>query len=81
MSTTITHEHYDGTTTTGSHFRCVGSIRGWCGVKHRSIDAAGRCLREDQSGCQSRGGYSDRSVYIYDGDGHRQGPAEYDDLT
>jgi len=79
MTTEITHEHYDGSTTTGTHLRCVGSVRGWCGHKHISLDAAKHCLRSDQAGCQSAGGYSDRSVYLYDDDGVRQGPAEIGD--
>ena len=81
MTREITHTHYDGSTTTGTHMRCVGSVRGWCGVKHTSIDAAVQCLRSDQSGCASLGGgaYSDRTIGIYDDEGQRQGPAEYDD--
>lgn len=78
MAREITHEHYDGSTTTGTHFRCVGSVRGWCGHKHRSIDAAIRCLQEDRAGCESQRGYSDRDIYLYANDGERQGPAEYD---
>ena len=64
---------YDGT-----HYRCVGSVRGWCGTRHRSRDAAVRCLGRDRSGCESQGGYSDRDIYIYDETGERQGLAEYD---
>lgn len=76
---TITHEHYDGTTTTGDHLRCVGSVRGWCGHRHRELTAAVRCLQADQAGCKSQGGYSDREIYLYTED-ERQGPAEYGDL-
>ena len=75
----ITVTHYDGSTSTGTHYRCVGDVRGWCGHRHRTIDGALRCLRRDQSGCHSQGGYSDRAIYLYDDDGHRQGLAEYPD--
>ena len=78
MATEITHEHYDGSTTTGTHMRCVGVVRGWCGHKHTSLAAAVRCLRSDQDGCRQQGGYSDRAIYLYDDEGHRQGPAEYE---
>lgn len=39
-----------------------GSIRGSCGHKHRTIETARKCLQEDQAGCRSQGGYSDRRI-------------------
>lgn len=39
-----------------------GLVRGWCGHKHRSVDAAIRCLEQDRRRCRSQGGYSDRHV-------------------
>ena len=44
-----------------------GNVRGCCGHKHRTIEAAKRCADRDQAGCASQGGYSDRSVVRYDG--------------
>jgi len=40
-----------------------GSVRGSCGHRHRSLDAAEKCIEKDGSGCRSQGGYTDRSVY------------------
>ncbi len=45
-----------------------GSVRGTCGHKHRTVEAAYKCLEEDQQGCESQGGYSDRHVEQTDGD-------------
>lgn len=45
-----------------------GSVRGCCGHKHRTLEAAVRCVRGDQRGCQSQGGYSDRRVVRTDGE-------------
>ena len=45
-----------------------GSVRGCCGHKHRSLEAAVKCAREDQKGCQSQGGYSDRQIVRTDGE-------------
>lgn len=67
----ITHVEYDGRHIFGDHYRVVGNVRGWCGHRHRSLHAAARCLRNDQSGCRSQGGYSDRSIVVYDGDDRR----------
>lgn len=43
-------------------FTCDGDVRGDCGHKHTSIRTASRCLRRDQRGCRSTGGYSDRRI-------------------
>ena len=43
-------------------YTTAGSVRGSCGHKHRSHAAAERCLAQDQRGCESQGGYSDRRV-------------------
>lgn len=45
-----------------TYFTTRGSVRGCCGHKHRTIEAALRCLKSDQSGCASQGGYSDRQL-------------------
>jgi len=39
-----------------------GSVRGSCGHKHLSEEAALKCLMKDRKGCESQGGYSDRKV-------------------
>lgn len=50
-----------------------GSVRGNCGHKHRTIDAAEACCERDASQCLSLGGgaYSDRSVMAVE-DGYRR---------
>jgi hypothetical protein len=45
-----------------TYYTTRGSVRGGCGHKHRSIDTAAKCVKRDMGGCQSQGGYSDRSV-------------------
>ena len=55
-----------------------GSVRGDCGHKHRSIKTARRCYLRDHKGCQSQGGYSDRTtIHAYEGDDPV--PLEHDD--
>jgi hypothetical protein len=44
-----------------------GSVRGCCGHKHRTIDAAHSCLERDQNACKKQGGYSDRYIEHCDG--------------
>ena len=39
-----------------------GDVRGCCGHRHMSLREAYNCLRRDQKGCASQGGYSDRKV-------------------
>lgn len=51
-----------GGTTMNTYYTTEGPIRGSCGHRHRSREAAERCLDEDRKGCRSQGGYSDRSV-------------------
>lgn len=80
MKSELTEQHYDGSTHTGDHYRCVGSVRGWCGHRHTSVREAVRCLQRDQRGCKSQGGYSDRCVYLYAGD-NRQCCAEIEHLV
>ena len=50
-------------------YTCIGSVRGECGRKHRTIEAAVRCTRKDRHACFAQGGgaYSDRCVYREDG--------------
>ena len=45
---------------------CIGSIRGWCGTHHRTVETCLACIDRDQEGCnaQSRDGYSDRSPRV-----------------
>ena len=50
-----------------TYYTTVGQIRGKCGHKHRSPEAAMRCCRRDTLGCKSQGGYSDRIVIDSDG--------------
>ena len=45
-----------------AEWTCEGPVRGACGVAHRTLDAAVRCIRADQRACQAQGGYSDRSI-------------------
>lgn len=39
-------------------------VRGCCGHKHRSVEAAKRCLENDARACRQRGGYSDRTRIV-----------------
>jgi hypothetical protein len=39
-----------------------GSVRGRCPHKHRTLEAAERCLANDRAGCHQQGGYSDRQI-------------------
>lgn len=42
---------------------CIGSVRGWCGHRHKSIAKAIKCIERDGQGCKTQGGYSDRLTY------------------
>ena len=64
---TTTYTIDDETMTFTGPYTCRGSVRGSCGHKHRTIDAAAKCCASDQSGCRRHGGYSDR--YIRDSAG------------
>ena len=48
-------------------YTTMGSVRGCCGHKHRTIEAAKRCIDRDHAGCVRQGGYSDRTVVYSDG--------------
>ena len=52
-------------------FTTYGPIRGCCGHRHKTRDAAERCRQQDQNGCasQSTGGYTDRDVAVIGDDG------------
>lgn len=52
----------------GMRYTTKGNVRGRCGHQHRTIRTAVICRMRDQSGCQSQGGYSDRSVVRVDGE-------------
>lgn len=41
---------------------CNGSVRGSCGINHRTRKAASKCCERDMKGCNKQGGYSDRYV-------------------
>jgi len=41
-------------------------VRGNCGHKHRTLEAAEKCNDRDQAGCARQGGYSDRGVVYID---------------
>jgi hypothetical protein len=47
-----------------TYYTTTGSVRGSCGHKHRSIEAAEACLEQDRRDCRSLGGgaYSDRVI-------------------
>lgn len=44
------------------YYTTTGNVRGCCGHRHRTIDAAYACLKKDQRYCKKIGGYSDRKV-------------------
>lgn len=50
-------------------YSTYGSVRGCCGHRHATREAAEKCLARDRAGCASQGGYSDRSVVEVDDDG------------
>lgn len=45
-----------------------GSVRGCCGHRHRTPEAAWACLQNDRSGCRNKRGYSDREIYVAQSD-------------
>ena len=45
-----------------THYTTRGSVRGGCGHKHRTEEAAERCAERDHRDCAAAGGYSDRKV-------------------
>lgn len=49
-------------TETKTIYTTYGSVRGCCGHRHRTPEAAQACIDRDQRGCASQGGYSDRSI-------------------
>lgn len=50
-----------------TYYTTRGPVRGSCGHKHRSIRTALRCAVRDQHGCNTQGGYSDRSIRAIEG--------------
>ena len=54
-----------------TRYTTEGSVRGSCGHRHRTLDAARACLRRDENGCASQGGYSDRVITDADGSGRK----------
>jgi hypothetical protein len=51
-------------------FTTYGSVRGCCGHRHETRQSADACLADDQAGCSSQGGYSDRAVVLVGDDGY-----------
>ena len=52
------------------YYTCCGSVRGYCGVHHRSIEAAGRCCAQDARDVRrghGGGAYSDRAPVAVEG--------------
>lgn len=49
-------------------YTCVGSVRGACGHRHRTLSGAVRCAEADRAGCEAQGGYSDRLIVGDDGE-------------
>jgi hypothetical protein len=49
-------------TDAGVYYVTIGSVRGECGHRHKTLAAAQRCLERDMEGCAMQGGYSDRRV-------------------
>lgn len=43
-------------------YTTVGSVRGTCGHKHRTLKRAYLCMASDSSACRKMGGYSDRHI-------------------
>lgn len=58
-------------------YTCRGSVRGSCGVKHRTVKGANECMGRDQAWCRSQGGYSDRRLVVIE-DGLEREPTEYE---
>lgn len=58
------------------HYTTYGPVRGGCGHRHRTLETAMRCLRDDGRGCQMQGGYSDRTVHARLVDGSLRGLTE-----
>lgn len=55
-------------------FTTTGPVRGDCGHRHRSIEAALDCIGRDGRGCRASSGpaaYSDRRVVALGGDAQR----------
>jgi hypothetical protein len=61
---------------TTSYYTTEGNVRGSCGHRHRTEEAAERCLAKDQHGCAAQWGYSDRRIVRYV-DGERVGDDTY----
>lgn len=46
-----------------NYYRNFGDVRGECPHRHRTLTGAMRCNVQDQRGCASQGGYTDRMIY------------------
>ncbi len=56
--TTISAEMFWALTT----YTTIGNMRGSCGHRHRTVDAAARCVARDLAKCRVRGDCSDRII-------------------
>lgn len=50
-------------------YTCAGSVRGNCGIAHKSLRTAAHCCKSDSVYCSRTGGYSDRAVYRHGDNG------------
>ena len=46
------------------YYTTKGSVRGECGHKHKTPEAAIACCDKDRRGCAEQNGYSDREVHV-----------------
>lgn len=68
ISTANANRTDDAEPTTGTvTYTAIGNVRGSCGHKHRTAEAAEACFRRDMAGCRRQGGYSDRCVRAFIG--------------
>jgi hypothetical protein len=59
------------------YFTTWGRTRGCCGHRHRTLESAASCLREEQRQCQAQGTRSDRSIRLL---ARRDDVARFDDV-
>jgi len=45
-----------------TYYTCKGDVRLSCGIKHKTKEAALKCIKQDHKACKKHGGYSDRFV-------------------
>lgn len=52
------------TNPTEERYTCFGSVRGKCGITHKTLNAAYACCERDQRDCKRARGYSDRTPVV-----------------